>query len=112
MQEIPGYSRVLGPVETTSGGGTGNYTIALAQGHLSELQAGGGVLMDQAYVGMGVKGHQPSLFVLTQIISVPDDQRAVVGCRAAEAAGKVFVSLSTAWIRPVCLPSVSGAATP
>ncbi len=65
------------PVETTSGGGTGNYTIALAQGHLTELQAGGGVLMDQAYVAMGVKGHQPSLFVLTQIISVPDDKRAI-----------------------------------
>jgi D-serine deaminase-like pyridoxal phosphate-dependent protein len=64
-------------VETTSGGGTGNYPIALAQGHLSELQAGGGVLMDRAYVGMGVKGHEPSLFVLTQIISVPDDKRAI-----------------------------------
>lgn len=64
-------------VGCTSGGGTGNYWITLEQGHLTELQAGGGVLMDATYTRMGVRGHTNALFVLTQIISTPGARRAV-----------------------------------
>ena len=64
-------------VGCTSGGGTGNYWITLKQGHLSELQAGGGVLMDATYSAMGVRNHAHALFVLTQIISTPDGKRAI-----------------------------------
>ena len=56
-------------VECTSGGGTGNYWIASKLGALSELQAGGGVLMDQTYGLYGVPGHQQALFLQIQVIS-------------------------------------------
>lgn len=65
------------PVEVTSGGGTGNYAITLRQGHLTELQAGGGVLMDRSYEAMGVRGHRQALFLVTQIVSAPGDGRAI-----------------------------------
>ena len=64
-------------VGCTSGGGIGNYWITLKQGHLTELQAGGGVLMDATYAAMGVRDHANALFVLTQIISTPDRERAI-----------------------------------
>ncbi len=75
------------PVGITSGGGSGNYAIALAQGHLNELQAGGGVLMDRTYVEMGVKGHRHALFVLSQIISAPDGAR-VIGDAGWKSSGR------------------------
>ena len=64
-------------VGVTSGGGSGNYWITLAQGHLSELQAGGGVLFDRSYEQMGLRGHRFALLLLSQIISVPDESRAI-----------------------------------
>ncbi|MEZ4502348.1 MAG: DSD1 family PLP-dependent enzyme [Dehalococcoidia bacterium] len=59
------------PVECTSGGGTGNYWIASTLGALTELQAGGGVLMDQTYGLYGVPGHRQALFLEIQVISAP-----------------------------------------
>jgi D-serine deaminase-like pyridoxal phosphate-dependent protein len=64
-------------VQTLSGGGTGNYWHGLQLGVLTETQAGGGVLMDLTYEGMGVKGHHRALQVLCQVISAAASGRAV-----------------------------------
>ncbi len=72
-------------VGVTSGGGTGNYRIAVGLGRITELQAGGGVLMDRAYrEQMGVKDHAQALFVQTQVVSAAAPGRAVgdVGWKA------------------------------
>ena len=59
-----------------SGGGSGNYRFVLEQGVLTELQAGGAVLMDVTYEQMGVDGHRRALSLLTQVVSAADPQRA------------------------------------
>jgi len=65
-------------VGVVSGGGTGNYWIASSLGSLNELQAGGGVLMDQTYEGpMKVPGHRQALFLTAQIISTAVPRRAI-----------------------------------
>ena len=62
-----------------SGGGTGNYWIASRLGSLNELQAGGGVLMDQTYDGpMKVPGHRQALFLVAQVISTAVPGQAVI----------------------------------
>ena len=61
-----------------SGGGTGNYWIATVLGALTELQAGGGVLMDQSYgEQMKVPGHRQALFLTAQVISTAVEGRAI-----------------------------------
>ncbi|GMU40230.1 MAG: amino acid deaminase [Chloroflexota bacterium] len=61
-----------------SGGGTGNYWIAASLGALTELQAGGGVLMDLSYRdGMKVPGHRQALFLDAQIVSTAVPGRAI-----------------------------------
>ena len=61
-----------------SGGGTGNYWIASALGALTELQAGGGVLLDQSYNDqMKVPGHRHALFLTAQIVSTAVEGRAI-----------------------------------
>lgn len=65
------------PVACQSGGGSGNYAVALGLRQLTEMQAGGAVLMDRTYESMGVRGHRRALFVLSQIISVPAADRAI-----------------------------------
>lgn len=61
-----------------SGGGTGNYWIASALGSLTELQAGGGVLLDQTYEErMKVPGHRQALFLIAQVVSTAVPGRAV-----------------------------------
>ena len=61
-----------------SGGGTGNYWIATVLGALTELQAGGGVLMDQTYgEQMKVPGHRQALFLTAQVISTAVAGRAI-----------------------------------
>ena len=61
-----------------SGGGTGNYWIAARLGALTELQAGGGVLMDLTYMeAMNVPGHQFALFVTEQVVSTATPGRAI-----------------------------------
>ncbi|MDA1002671.1 MAG: alanine racemase [Chloroflexi bacterium] len=65
-------------VEVMSGGGTGNYWMATRLGSLNELQAGGGVLMDQTYGdAMKVPGHRQALFLVAQIVSTTVPGRAV-----------------------------------
>ena len=61
-----------------SGGGTGNYWIASALGALTEVQAGGGVLLDQTYEErMKVPGHRQALFLTAQVISTAVPGRAI-----------------------------------
>ena len=59
-----------------SGGGSGNYRFVLEQGVLTELQAGGAVLMDVTYEQMGVAGHRRALSLVCQVISAADPHRA------------------------------------
>ncbi len=59
-----------------SGGGSGNYRFVLAQGVLTELQAGGAVLMDVTYEQMGVDGHRRALSLICQVVSAANPQRA------------------------------------
>ncbi|HJM88940.1 MAG TPA: DSD1 family PLP-dependent enzyme [Dehalococcoidia bacterium] len=61
-----------------SGGGTGNYWIAAGLGALTELQAGGGVLMDLTYMEkMNVPGHQYALFLTEQVVSTQTPGRVI-----------------------------------
>jgi D-serine deaminase-like pyridoxal phosphate-dependent protein len=65
-------------VRVMSGGGTGNYWIASRLGSLNELQAGGGVLLDQTYEGpMTGPGPRQALFLVAQVISTAVPGRAV-----------------------------------
>ncbi len=60
-----------------SGGGTGNYWIAAQLGALTELQSGGGVLMDLTYMeSMHVPDHQFALFLTEQVVSIATPGRA------------------------------------
>ena len=59
-----------------SGGGSGNYRFVLKQGVLTELQAGGAVLMDVTYGQMGVAGHRHALSLICQVISAANPHRA------------------------------------
>lgn len=73
-------------VRVMSGGGTGNYWMASRLGSLNELQAGGGVLMDQTYGdSMKVPGHRQALFLVAQIVSTATPGRAIgdVGWKGA-----------------------------
>lgn len=63
-------------IGTLSGGGSGNYRYVLAQGVLSELQAGGAALMDLTYEQMGVAGHRQSLSLVCQVVSANNPDRA------------------------------------
>src|SRR5690606_35726889 len=61
-----------------SGGGTGNYWIATSLGALTELQAGGGVLLDQTYNdSMKVPGHRQARFLTGQVICPAVEGRAM-----------------------------------
>ncbi|MCK9486440.1 MAG: alanine racemase [Dehalococcoidia bacterium] len=61
-----------------SGGGTGNYWIASALGALTEMQAGGGVLMDLTYgERMKVPGHRQALHLTAQVVSTKTPGRAI-----------------------------------
>ncbi len=59
-----------------SGAGSGNYRFVLAQGVLTELQAGEAALMDVTYEQMGVEGHRRALSLICQVISAANPQRA------------------------------------
>lgn len=70
------------PVSVVSGGGSCNYMDCLAQGILTEIQAGGAVVGDQLYFDkahLKDHGHLMGASVLTQIISVPSDQSRAIG---------------------------------
>jgi D-serine deaminase-like pyridoxal phosphate-dependent protein len=65
-------------VPVRSGAGTGNYWIAARLGSLTEIQSGGGVLLDVSYAeSMKVPDHRPALFVQAQVISTAQPGRAI-----------------------------------
>lgn len=65
-------------VPVRSGAGTGNYWIAARLGVLTEIQSGGGVLLDVSYAeSMKVPDHRPALFVQAQVISTARPGRAI-----------------------------------
>jgi len=67
-----------------SGGGTGTWRWDLEAGVLTELQAGSYLFMDAHYCSVGGPGgevnddFEPSLFVLTTVVSTPSTERVVV----------------------------------
>ena len=64
-------------VPVVSGGGTGTYDITGAYPGVTEVQAGSYVFMDATYLPVRPE-FEPSLFVLTTVISRPDRNRLVV----------------------------------
>ena len=64
------------PIGVLSGGGSGNYRFVLEQRLLTELQAGGAVLMDLTYEQMGVANHRRALSLAAQVVSAAADGRA------------------------------------
>jgi len=67
------------PCPTISAGGTGSYQITADLGIATEIEAGGGVLMDLFYrEKCGVQGLEFALSVQTTVISRPCPERAVI----------------------------------
>ncbi|MDA1001721.1 MAG: DSD1 family PLP-dependent enzyme [bacterium] len=89
------------PCEIRSGGGTGSYRWDIEAGVFNELQAGSYLFMDAHYCSVGgaagplYEDFEPSLYVLSTVVSIPAADRAVV-----DAGHK---SLSTDSGPPVCL---------
>ncbi len=71
------------PVTIISTGGTGTYGISGLYPGITELQSGSYLLMDDLYVERG-SGFQPSLTVLTTVISKRGSHSAVVDCGMKE----------------------------
>lgn len=77
-------------VKVVSGGGSCNYVDCLNVGILTEIQAGGGALCDLLYyhkANLKDQGHKMGLFVLSQIISVPQDKTRATGNAGFKAVG-------------------------
>lgn len=72
------------PLEIRSGGGTGSWRWDAESGVLNELQAGSYLFMDSHYQSIGGEDSdvyddfQPSLFVLTTVVSAPGPDRVVM----------------------------------
>ena len=65
------------PISIVSCGGTGSYMISSHIVGVTEIQAGGGVFGDVTYQSWGAQT-EPSLFILSTIISHPSADRAVI----------------------------------
>lgn len=64
-------------VNVVSGGGSCNYIDALKMGVVTEIQAGGGALCDLLYyhkANLKDHGHKMGIFVLSQVVSIPQDK--------------------------------------
>ncbi len=87
-------------VDVRSGGGTGTWRWDLEAGVLTELQSGSYLFMDAHYCSTGgpegpvYDDFEPSLFVLTTVVSTPASDRVVVD------AGHKSLSSDSGW--PVC----------
>lgn len=89
------------PVQIVSGGGTGTYDVTGALPFVTEVQAGSYVLMDSTYAQIRPE-FEPSLTVLSTVISRPAPDRAIVD------AGMKAMSKEFGIPQPLGLP---GAAT-
>ncbi len=100
-ETIEAFERAGLPAEVRSGGGTGTWRWDLEAGALTELQAGSYIFMDAHYRSIGgpdgpvYDDFEPSLFVLSIVVSAPAPDRAVVD------AG--YKSLSTDSGMPLCV---------
>jgi len=89
------------PAEVRSGGGTGTWRWDAEAGVLTELQAGSYLFMDAHYRSVGgpdgavYDDFEPSLFVLTTVVSAPAADRIVVD------GGHKSLSSDSGW--PLCL---------
>lgn len=67
------------PCDIVSCGGTGSYEIAACQPGITEIQAGGAILMDEFYRReCQVNSLQNSLSLLTTVVSRPTQDRAII----------------------------------
>jgi D-serine deaminase-like pyridoxal phosphate-dependent protein len=82
------------PVEIVSGGGTGTYDVTSDCPPVTEVQAGSYVFMDSTYCGVRPE-FEPSLTVLTTVVSRPVPERAVVD------AGLKAMTKELGWPRPL-----------
>jgi D-serine deaminase-like pyridoxal phosphate-dependent protein len=67
------------PVEIVSTGGTGTYNVSGDYAGITEIQAGSYLLMDTLYLNRGAP-FQPSLSILSTVISKPAADRFVIDC--------------------------------
>lgn len=77
-------------VKVVSAGGSCNYMDCLEMSVITEIQAGGGALGDLLYcekANLKNYGHKMGALLLTQIISVPQDQSRAMGDAGFKAAG-------------------------
>jgi D-serine deaminase-like pyridoxal phosphate-dependent protein len=87
--------------EVRSGGGTGSWRWDVEASALNELQAGSYLFMDSHYCSVGGESgpvyddFEPSLFVLTTVVSTPSSDRVVVD------GGHKSLSSDSGW--PVCV---------
>lgn len=113
LRECVGLLNAAGlDVPTVTGGGTGTYTNEAASGVYNEVQAGSYIFMDADYgrnldaAGRPFDAFRQSLFILSTVMSRPNDRRAVidVGLKAhsvdsgmplvADVAGATYVNVS------------------
>lgn len=106
-ETLKAFARAGLCADVRSGGGTGSWRWDAEAGVLNELQAGSYLFMDAHYRRIGGPGgpvnddFEPSLFVLTTVVSTPAPDRIVVD------GGHKALSSDSGW--PVCL-ELDGAA--
>jgi len=67
------------PCEIISCGGTGSYQISVKHSGITELQAGGGIFMDEFYLNdCQVEGHQYAMSIVATVVSRPAPDRAIM----------------------------------
>ncbi|MDA0748192.1 MAG: DSD1 family PLP-dependent enzyme, partial [bacterium] len=67
------------PCPIVSAGGTGTLAFSPACPGLTEIQAGGGIMMDTFYpTTLGVKGLEHALTILATVVSQPSSDRAYI----------------------------------
>jgi D-serine deaminase-like pyridoxal phosphate-dependent protein len=88
------------PVDIVSGGGTGTYDVTGTCPPFTEVEAGSYVFMDTTYLRVRSE-FQPSLTVLSTIVSRPTPERIVTD------AGKKTLTHEFGWPQPLGVPGAS-----
>jgi D-serine deaminase-like pyridoxal phosphate-dependent protein len=87
------------PVQIVSGGGTGTYDVSGAHPPMTEIEAGSYVYMDSTYLKIRPE-FEPSLTVLTSVISRPVPERIVTD------AGRKAIAFDFGYPQPFDTPGV------
>lgn len=67
------------PCRIVSCGGTGSYQISVAFPGITELQAGGGIFMDEFYRRQcKVEGHRHAMSIIATVVSRPAEDRVII----------------------------------